>query len=164
MSQTSRNTQGGGSRRNSERATRSDTRTGPERMNAELGQRTSRPQSRATEDNRDITEEVPPNPEEQPTVTVLPTTPEPVEPVASSSRQTMPGGLPSFNTSTEPGDQTDPTLRQPTPGRPVRLPNFGINIPSRQGPTLGPNIEEAIGLVHESLSAQTSMNHKYDTH
>ncbi|KAF8597073.1 hypothetical protein BDV93DRAFT_513611, partial [Ceratobasidium sp. AG-I] len=129
MSQTSSNIRGAGSRRNSERATRSDTRTGPERMNEGIGQSHSRPQSRATEDDRDRTEEVPPvppvNTEEQPVISTIPTTPEPIQPVASGSRRTVPGGLPSFEVSDEQGhgNQSEPTIRQPTPGRPVRLPN-----------------------------------------
>ncbi|KAF8606081.1 hypothetical protein BDV93DRAFT_553851 [Ceratobasidium sp. AG-I] len=149
MSQTSSNIRGAGSRRNSERTTRADTRTGPERMNEGIGQSNSRPQSRATEDDQDRTEEIPPvppvNTEEQPVISTIPMTPEPIQPVASGSRRTIPGGLPSFEVSEEQGhgNQSEPTIRQPTPGRPVRLPNFGIG--RNRTATVGPEEEEAVG-------------------
>ncbi|KAF8593510.1 hypothetical protein BDV93DRAFT_516504, partial [Ceratobasidium sp. AG-I] len=174
MSQTSSNIRGAGSRRNSERATRSDTRTGPERMNEGIGQGNSRPQSRATEDDRDRTEEVPPvppvNTEAQPVISTIPTTPEPIQPVASGSRRTIPGGLPSFEVSDEQGhgNQSEPTIRQPTPGRPVRLPNVGTQLPDfgirrNRTATVGPEEEEAVGASsriapshwnHDSISAR----------
>ena len=154
MSQTSRNTQESGNRRNSERATRSDTRTGPQRMNEGIGQNTSRPQSRTSEDNRDITEEVPATTEEQPLITILPNTP---EPIASSSRQTMPGGLPIFNTSVEPGDITDFTVRTSTPGRPSRLPDF--DQPPRRSATVGPEEEIAEGATSRPIDETSYVRH-----
>ncbi|KAF8594257.1 hypothetical protein BDV93DRAFT_515925 [Ceratobasidium sp. AG-I] len=125
-------------------------------MNEGIGQSNSRPQSRATEDDRDRTEEVPPvppvNTEEQPVISTIPTTPEPIQPVASGSRRTVPGGLPSFEISEEQGhgNQSEPTIRQPTPGRPVRLPNVGTQLPGfgirrNRTATVGPEEEEAVG-------------------
>ena len=126
-------------------------------MNEGIGHNTSRPQSRTSEDNRDITDEVPvinvPT-EEQPLITTLPNSP---EPIASGSRQTMPGGLPIFNTSVEPGDITDFTVRTSTPGRPSRLPDF--DQPFRRSATVGPEEEMAEGATSRPIDETSYVRH-----
>ena len=118
-------------------------------MNEGPGQNTSRPQSRMSEDNQDITDKVPATnvpTEEQPLITILPNTP---EHIASGSRQTMPGGLPIFNTSVEPGDISNFTVQTSTPGRPSRLPDS--DQPPRRLATVGPEEDVAKGATSRPI-------------